>query len=157
MAPTAPRWYAELTHAQAACFVGVLTRANSIPGSQQTHRSRVLNKLHAQLKDFEQARLDLIKVHAVLDAAGEPVIDGEAYKMKDQKAFDTAFTALAKDLPVILDGRTDEVMNRALNAAYEILTTDLCPALAPPMQGQPFELSEGYVFVQLVDAFTKSA
>lgn len=157
MAGPTPRFFVELTSTQAFCLASLLTRATNTPGSQQTHRSRVLNKLHTQLKEFNDARLGLVKAYAVIDKDGEPVVNGDTYALKDPKAFDTAFDTLQTELKIILDGRTDEIMNRALGAVYEILTTDQCPALLPPQPGQAFEQSEAFVFMQLVDSFIKTS
>jgi hypothetical protein len=145
----------ELNITQATCLFNVLTRAGGVKGSKQTHRSRVLNLLATQLKEFEDARMALIKEHAHKDEAGEPKLKtgGNAYDLIDQKAFDAAFDALRKEQTIILDGRSDELRNKALAAVFEILTGDDCPQLAPPQPGQPTLESEILVFADVVDAF----
>lgn len=149
----------ELTQPQASCLFALLTRMQGIRGSKQTHRSRLLNTLHIQLKEFEEARLDLIKQHGKKDEKGElaaPVRHPngtEAYDLENKPAFDEAFTALLKDLPIIVDGRSDQLVNMALGVVYDLLQSDECPQLMPLRPNQPVNEFEGMLLVQVIDAF----
>ncbi len=150
-----PVCFLEINFHQAQCLFSVLTRAGAIKGSKQTHRSRVLNLLASQLKEFDEARMELIKEYAVKDDKGEPKLrpDGATFDIPDQKKFDDAFEALVKEQTIIIDGRSDEIKNKALAVAYDILVGDDCPQLAPPQPGQAAAVSEVVLFADVVDAF----
>lgn len=145
----------EVTDLQASVLFSLLTRATGIPGSKQTHRSRLLNHLKTQLDEFEAARMELIKEHAVKDDKGEPDLNkaDNSYTLVDPDAFTKAFQDLRKEQQIIIDGRGDELKNRALCMAYELLNSDGCPELAPPHPRRPVEEAEALQFAPLLDAF----
>ncbi len=149
----------ELQQTQAACLFGLLTRMQTVKGSKQTHRSRILNTLHKQLKEFEDARMELIKQHGKKDASGELLPPTkqpngtETYELQDKKTFDQAFAALLKDLPIIIDGRGDKLVNMALGVTYDLLQSDDCPPLIPLRPGQSLDEFEGVLLSQVIDAF----
>ena len=148
----------ELRQPQAACLFNILTRMQSIRGSKQTHRSRMLNMLHKQLKEFEDARMDLIKQHGKKDDKGELLPpnkhpNGDVYDLENKAAFDAAYEALLKDLPIIVDGRSDQLVNMALGVMFDLLQSDECPQLIPLRPGQPVSEFEGMLFIQVIDAF----
>lgn len=147
--------YLELTEPQAAVLFSLITRATGLPGSKQTHRSRMLNHLKLQLDEFDTARMVLVKQFAKKDDKGEPELNAtnNTYTLEDPVRFGAAFAALRKEQSIIVDGRADELKNRALCAVYDILTSDLCPDLTPPRGGQPLEDSEVMLFATVLDAF----
>lgn len=147
--------YLEIPEPQAAVLFSLVTRATGMPGSKQTHRSRILNALKVQLEEFETARLALVKEHAAKDEAGEAKLDPATnqFDIPDMKAFTEAYKTLRKEQPIIVDGRSDELKHRALCAIYEMLNSDACPSLMGPQQGRPFDESETLLFAPLLDAF----
>jgi hypothetical protein len=150
--------YLELTEPQAAVLFSIISRATGIAGSKQTHRSRMLNHLKTQLEEFEVARMALVKEHATKDDKGEPVLNTNtnAYTLATPKEFQAAFVALRKEQLVIVDGRSDELKNRALCAMYDVLNSDQCPDLLPPQPGRALEDSEVLLFAPVLDAFVFS-
>lgn len=151
---TIPKCFLELTEPEATALFSILSRVAGIPGSKQTHRSRLLNALKDQLDEFEAARLALVKEHAKKDEKGEPALDAttNTYPLIDPEAFTAAFKKLRAELKIIIDGRGDAVKNNALHAVYEMLESDHCPNLSM-IQGRPLEESEMILFAPVLDAF----
>lgn len=159
--------YLEITYPRANCLFNVLSRAGNLRGSKQTHRSRILNALHEQIKEFDEARMALLKLYGKKNEAGELVkrrddamsmslgggMNVDVYELENQAAFDSSFTQLLREQTIIIDGNSSQLINRALGVVYDLLQTDECPPLASPRQGQSAGESEVLLFGQVIDAF----
>lgn len=146
-------------HVAAACLFSVLARMQNLKGSKQVFRSRVLNALHLQLREFEEARLGLIQQYGKKDEHGQvvqkQVAPGmESYELADRKGYEVAFERLKKEVPIIVDGTRDVMLGKALGIVYDLLHSDECPPLASPRPGQPMHECEAMVFAQVIDGFT---
>ena len=146
-------------HVQASCLFNVLARAQNLKGSRQVFRSRVLNALHLQIREFEEARLGLVHQFGRKNDKGEliqkQVAPGmEVYDMADRKGYEEALAKLKQELPITVDGSRDVLLGKALGMAYDLLHSDDCPPLAPPRPGQAMHECEAVVFAQVIDGFT---
>lgn len=145
-------------HVQAACLFSVLARIQNMKGSKQVFRSRVLNALHVQLREFEEARLGLIQQYGKKDEKGQlvqkQVAPGmESYDLADKEGYNAAYERLKKEVPIIVDGSKDVLLGKALGIVYDILHSDDCPPLASPRPGQAMHECEAMVFAQVIDGF----
>lgn len=157
--------YLDITYHRANCLFSVLSRAGNLRGSKQTHRSRILNVLHEQIKEFEEARMALLKLYGKKNETGELVkrrddnmgmnlgASVDVYELEDRAAFESSFAQLVREQTIIVDGNSNQLINRALGVVYDLLQTDECPPLAPPRPGQPPGESEVLLFGQVIDAF----
>ena len=55
---------------------------------------KISKKVLGELTDMEEVRVSLIKKYGELDKAGNPLLEGNRFKMKDQKAFEAEWNEL---------------------------------------------------------------
>ena len=60
-------------------------------------------------KEFEKARVDLVKQHARKDEKGKEVIEGDEYIVEDQKEWEKAFNKLKKEHQDAIDEREKQI------------------------------------------------
>lgn len=81
-------------------------------GKQSRHRTKFVNLLREQLKEVEGGRIELVKEFAEKDERGEPIVNGNQYKIleENKEEFNKEINELYKEKFFIEGGNYQDML-----------------------------------------------